>query len=404
MTERAPIDRGVRFERIEVGTHQSFQILLEKFREFPVAAPGSRSANNFSFDLLWPGGYGLVLPKNIRLQVREAYLSGWEDKTAPRSLLFLATKQLLTPKQLSDWGQQLEKASEQTMPLNQLLIPDQMQEVLRLQKWGQRPISEQTLTLKQLRKLRQLLELKELPTNDRKPGRKDVMPFPGVLMTYRGFRVRNNRVSINTRVGNYAELDKSHPDFMKKFPGHKRRLQQMIRGIGVQVLTETSDNFHIFGLVAKSMGEGSIGTMGITPGISDKQMESFIRDAEGKKRLKVPGSWLFDAIEEDLSEPDELNLQAIPGARIESSHLLGIIPDPNYGWMTLIVFCKLNASAGQIEGLFGTSKTQEHKNLIFVNNDPHALSTLLLRPGVYPTVIGGYHAYFKQFHPELLKP
>lgn len=363
MTEGEPVNSGVRFERIEVGTPQALQMLLENFRQFPVTAPGLRPAANLSFDLRWRGGHGLVLPENIRLQVREAYLKGWEDKIAPR------------------WAWRL--TSEQ------------------LENWKDWFISNEVLTPKQVEKLGKLQEsrLKE----DRKGARREIMPFPGVLMTFEGFNIRDGKVIIRTRVGNYAELDKSHPDFMKKFPGHKRRLRQMTRGIGVQVLTETSDGYHIFGLVAKSMGEGSIGTMGITPGISDEQMKFLIKDAKGKKKARVPGDWLFKSIEKDISEADELNLEGIPGAKVESSHMIGIVPDPEYGWMTLVVFCKLNVTADQIENAFGTSPSQEHKNLIFVKNNPQALTTLLLRQGVYPTVIGGYHAYFRQFQPDLLE-
>lgn len=334
-----------KFERINI--QENFTGLPEAVTSYPVLATGQWSEENVSFHLRWDGGYYKHFDSSTRNAIREKYLGS-------------------------------------TIPWNWKKAKGPRQE--------------------------RLLSLKDLPLPQRKSDRKKIMPFPGVVMTFEHFDVKDGKVTIQTRVGNYAEIHPDFgigsPEFAKLFPGHEEDLKYAAQGMGVQIIIETADGYHIFGQRAAGiMGAGFIGGLGITPNISDEHMKKFIEESGKQKELDVPINWLFDSIKADISEPDELNLESRTPQNTDfaSLELIGAIPDPKSGWVSLLVFCRLNITSNEIEMLRSTAPGHEYNNLIFVKNNPRSLSELLSRPNVYPSQYGGYHAFFKVFHPELVK-
>ena len=336
------------FERIEVHDDTSGipDPLRKRFTQYPITAPGDWQEDQLTFRLRWEGGYANHLNPSVRATMGEEYRNRWLGAVAPK-----------------------------TVRLN---------------------------------------AIKDLPMPERKTARRNIMPFPGVLMTFERFYDEDGKLVIGTRVGNYAQI---HPDFgictpsfITRLRKDHRRLRQIslwrvARGMGVQVLTETADNYHIFGLnTDDAMGAGFIGTLGITPEITDEQMQLFVRLAGNKKTLDIPGVWLNDSIKKDLSEPDELNLESrgLQDSAFDRISVLGAIPDPKSGWMTLIIACKLNITTSEVESLWPRDSKHQYQHFLFVKDNPQSLISLLSRPTLYPALYGGYHAYFRTFHPKLL--
>lgn len=341
---------GSVFERIEVpGTLPEIPInLVVEFLNYPIESLGNWPESQVNFYLRWDGGYADHLDSEVRSAVFNQYRKNWHDLVAPKA------------------------------------------EVLN--------------------------QIKSLPMDERKFERRKIRPFPGVTMTFEEIGEENGRLVIGTRVGNYAQI---HPDIgicspsfilgAQIFPFllriEREKLWEVARGMGVQIHAETADNYHIFGQRAPNvMGAGFIGSLGITPNITDEQMQKFITEAKGDKRLNIPATWLFDLIREDISEPDELNLQerGLQESGFESLSFMGATRDPNSGWMTLLIFCKLDVTSYEIEQLWSGVPNHEYNSLIFVKNNPQSLVELLSRPNIYPSMYGGYHAYFRLHHPELL--
>lgn len=330
------------FERVEI-PENSLGIPVElktRFAQYPVFASGQWKEDQLMFNLRWEGGYTNHLDPVTRADVSEEYRNRWHKAIAPKAKL--------------------------------------------------------------------LNSIKGLPMDERKRTRRNIMPFPGVTMTFEEFDEDDGKLVIRTRVGNYAQI---HPDFgictpsfTTLFPGHLEELLRFSRGMGIQILTETSDNYHIFGLnTGEAMGAGFVGTLGITPNISDDQIKYFVARGEAKS-LEIPYSWLSEAIKDDLSEPDELNLDSInlKDSAFKSISFIGAIDDPKSGWMTLIIFCKLHITSSEAESLWSNEVGHQYANFVFVKHNPQSLVSLLSRPNLYPALYGGYHAYFKMVHPSLL--
>ena len=237
-----------------------------------------------------------------------------------------------------------------------------------------------------------------LSPEGRKKARVKIRPFPGLVAATPIFDTTDGKLNISCNLSNFQEVATlNNPKFLGEFPDQKKEIFEMARGLGIGIIVETADGLHIFGVRGGDViGARKISILGATPNISPEEMAQFVSlfgnpDALSKQ-VKLPGSWLFNLVKEDIVEPEELNTTV---DQIDNLSLIGVCDNLDLNWTMLAFYCKLKLTKEDIERGF-LEKGAEHTRMIFV---PKNINTILEfisnEPNISSGSLGVYHTYLE---------
>lgn len=243
-----------------------------------------------------------------------------------------------------------------------------------------------------------LAHLKSLSPQERKKVRMKIRPFPGLVAASPNFTIAGDKLKVSCQLNNFIEVATlNNPNFLAEFPNQQKEVFQMARGLGIGIIVETLDGFHIFGVRGSDViGGGKVSILGATPNITHEQLSQFISpstNSEAKnKRVNLPGSWLFSLVSEDIIEPEELNTNK---EAIENLSLIGINENLELGWVMFAFYCKLKLGKEELQRGF-LKQGSEHTRMVFVPKDSKAILEFISQHNnVSSGTLGVYHTYFE---------